>query len=66
LLDKHRAAIPITTLLPEEIAAVLTRSNAAARSAVAGRALELAQREFMLADQTRKFWDTISHSLSNR
>ena len=60
LLHKHRAAIPLTTLVPEEIATALGELNPERRSAVAARALELARQEFMLADQKRKFWDALS------
>jgi glycosyltransferase involved in cell wall biosynthesis len=65
LLTKHGAAIAITSLAPEEIAAALAGLNADARSKVARNALALAEREFMLANQTRKFWGTIGQGLTN-
>jgi len=36
------------------------------REAVVRNALDLARREFMLADQTRKFWGTIRDCLRSR
>ncbi|MEO5720559.1 MAG: glycosyltransferase [Chthoniobacterales bacterium] len=63
LLEKHRAAISITTLDPTEIATVLGEVTAESRHAVVRNALALARREFMLADQKRKFWDVISSCL---
>ena len=64
LLSEHRAAITLPTLDPREIASVLSEQNGDARREVAMNALALAEREFMLADQTRKFWSTITHSLA--
>ena len=63
LLKKHAAAVAITTLDPKEIAAALAQLNPQTRSEVAANALALARREFMLEDQTQKFWGTISASL---
>ncbi len=57
LLHQHRAALPILSLDPQEIASALGGLGAERRRAVVANALELARREFMLADQTRKFWD---------
>ncbi len=64
LLSANHAAITLPTLEPAEIAATLAEQNAEARRQIAGNALELARREFMLADQTRKFWGTITQSLT--
>jgi hypothetical protein len=66
LLHKHQAAIPVTTLNPEEIAAILAELTAEQRSTTAANALELARREFMLADQMRKFWEPILQCLTSR
>jgi hypothetical protein len=54
----------LPTLDPGEIAAALSAHDAASRQQIARNALALAQREFMLADQTRKFWGTITQSLT--
>ena len=63
LLHQHRAAMLLPTLDPGEIAAALTGQDAEARQQIAKNALALAEREFMLADQTRKFWGPITRSL---
>lgn len=63
LLTKHNAALALTTLVPAEVAAVLTEATPETRATVAAHALDLAQREFMLADQVRKFWDPIVQKL---
>ena len=60
LLHKHRAAIPLTTLVPAEIATTLGGVTAESRHTVVENALALARREFMLADQRRKFWGALS------
>jgi glycosyltransferase involved in cell wall biosynthesis len=60
LLDRHRAAIFLTTLDPSEIAVSLGQLTEAKRVEAATNALELARNEFMLADQTRRFWGTIA------
>jgi hypothetical protein len=65
LLSKHRAAVTITSLEPDAVAATLTESNADLRTEVASNARALAEREFMLADQMRTFWGTISAALPN-
>jgi len=65
LLEKQHAAILITTLVPSEIASALGDLNAAKRNEVVENALALAQREFMLADQARKFWGAISLCLAS-
>jgi glycosyltransferase involved in cell wall biosynthesis len=64
LLSTSRAAITLTTLEPSEIAATLSDQDVEARRQVAANALTLAEREFMLADQTRKFWGTIAEHLT--
>jgi glycosyltransferase involved in cell wall biosynthesis len=63
LLSKNNAAILLTTLEPAEIAAALFGLTRQKRMDIATNALALAQREFMLADQTRKFWEAISNAL---
>jgi glycosyltransferase involved in cell wall biosynthesis len=60
LLNRHHAAIFVTSLDPAEIAQVLGQISNEAPAAVAANALALARREFKLPDQTRKFWGTIS------
>ncbi len=64
LLQKDAAALFCTTLSPEEIARTLDQITPLERRAAASNALRLARREFMLADQSRKFWGTISAGLS--
>lgn len=66
LLRRHEAAIFLTSLSPEEIARSLTDISTAQRETVVRNALDLARREFMLADQTRKFWGTICDCLRSR
>lgn len=63
LLSRRRAAISITSLEPAEVADVFRELNVERRTEVAANALSLAQNEFMLADQYRKFWRTITHAL---
>ena len=63
LLHQNNAAIFLTTLEPEEIARALSGLTRQARADVAVNALALAGREFMLADQTRKFWDGFTSAL---
>lgn len=65
LLDKNRAAFPLTTLNPAEIANVLERSTVQSRSEIVRNALALAEREFLLSDQTRKFWSPIVQCLTS-
>ncbi|MDQ6765648.1 MAG: glycosyltransferase, partial [Verrucomicrobiota bacterium] len=60
LLNKHDAALTVTTLDAPEIAASLTAMDAARRRQTAANALDLARREFMLCDQLTKFWSTIA------
>lgn len=64
LLESHRAAITITTLDSVVIGKLLNGIDAHTREQVVKNALGLASREFMLAEQTRKFWGTICHSLA--
>ena len=59
LLQRNKAAIFLTTLDPKEIARLLAQVTDTVRDNVVGNALALAGREFMIADQTRKFWNTI-------
>lgn len=59
LLQRHHAAMPIHSLVPSEIAAFLGSLTVEARETAARNALDLARREFMLADQERRFWGTI-------
>ncbi len=64
LLGKHRAAILMPTLAPEEIARLLTSADRSIRAEITCNALELARSSFMLADQTDRFWRTISEELA--
>jgi glycosyltransferase involved in cell wall biosynthesis len=66
LLQKHDAAILLPSLDPEEIARVLTTVNPDTRARVTRNALELARKQFMLADQTSRFWCTIEAKLPER
>jgi hypothetical protein len=63
LLHKNNAAILLTTLEPEEIATALSGLTREKRANIAANALALAEREFMLVAQTRKFWDAFSRVL---
>ncbi|HEV3409948.1 MAG TPA: glycosyltransferase [Chthoniobacterales bacterium] len=60
LLRRARAAVCVPTLEPTEIAAALRAVDSETGTAVASNALALAAREFMLADQRRKFWGSIA------
>jgi glycosyltransferase involved in cell wall biosynthesis len=60
LLQRNNAAIFLPTLDPAEVAESLAQLTDGRCAEVATNAGELARREFMLADQTHKFWDTIS------
>ena len=64
LLHENNAAILLTTLEPEEIARTLSALTRQGRADIAANALALAGREFMLVDQTRKFWDGFKSALS--
>jgi glycosyltransferase involved in cell wall biosynthesis len=59
LLQRNAAAIFLSTLDPAEIAESLAQLTDGRCAEVAMNAGELARREFMLADQMHKFWDTI-------
>jgi glycosyltransferase involved in cell wall biosynthesis len=63
LLHKNNAAILLPTLEPEEIAAALGGLTREKRANIATNALALAEREFMLVEQTRKFWSAFSSAL---
>jgi glycosyltransferase involved in cell wall biosynthesis len=63
LLNKNKAAFLLTTLEPEEIARTLSGLTQRRRAEVAANASVLAAREFMLVDQTRKFWGAFSSAL---
>ncbi len=65
LLHDNGAAITVASLEPPVIAAELSQQDAARRQQIAENALALAEREFMIADQTRKFWGTIGARLTN-
>ena len=56
LLKRHNAGIFIDSLDPKEIAGALDRVDEETRMGVAENALALARRDFMLVDQTRRFW----------
>jgi glycosyltransferase involved in cell wall biosynthesis len=63
LLKRHDAAILLTSLGAEEIAQTLGGLTEETRANIAGNALALAERDFMLVDQTRKFWGAFSRTL---
>lgn len=60
LLQRNNAAIFLLTLDPAEVAESLAQLTDGRCAEVVTNAGELARREFMLADQTHKFWDAIS------
>jgi hypothetical protein len=60
LLQRNRAAIFLSTLHPAEIAKTLAELTDARCAEVAANAGTLARQEFMLANQTQKFWGTIT------
>lgn len=64
LLGKHRAAILMPTLMPEEIAPLLSSADPTKRAEITRNALDLARNSFMLADQTQRFWGPISRELA--
>ena len=64
LLNQNSAALFATSLDPAEICRVLEEATPARRTEVAMRALDLARRQFMLADQSQKFWGTIAEKLT--
>jgi hypothetical protein len=63
LLNSNDAAVLLTTLEPQEISATLGEINVSRRAQVAGNALALAQRDFMLANQVAKFWGAIEKAI---
>ncbi|MBA3273632.1 MAG: hypothetical protein H0T11_07145 [Chthoniobacterales bacterium] len=63
LLSKHRSAITITTLAPDEIASALRGLDPQTRHEVAANAAALAERDFMLTSQTERFWGTIGREM---
>jgi hypothetical protein len=65
-LHKNNAALLLPTLVPEEIAAALAGLTREKRTNIATNALALAEREFMLVEQTRKFWDAFSSALPSK
>ena len=64
LLTAHGAAIPLTTLATDEIAATLQDLSPAQREETAAHGLALAQR-FMLVQQREEFWATISRVMTS-
>ncbi|MDP9004043.1 MAG: glycosyltransferase [Verrucomicrobiota bacterium] len=64
LLNQNNAAVFLTSLAPTEIAATLAGLTTQKLAETSVNALALAAREFMLADQTRKFWGAFSGNLS--
>jgi glycosyltransferase involved in cell wall biosynthesis len=64
LLSRNNAAVLLTSLAPDEIAQALAGLTSQIRTKIASNALALAEREFMLVDQARKFWGTFSRILS--
>jgi hypothetical protein len=62
LLVSHQAAVTCTTLDPEAIAKQLMES-VERRDFIVNNALHLARERFMLADQQRRFWQTIKEAL---
>jgi hypothetical protein len=64
VLKRNGAAFFLTNLDAVEIAASLNKMTESARDEVVANALKLARHEFMLVDQTRKFWGTISQHVS--
>lgn len=65
LLQEHSAAILIPTLDPSEIVQLLLEVAAPDCARVSRNALELARKQFMLADQMQRFWGTIKHKLAS-
>ena len=63
LLEKHRAALLIASLVPEEIADAVASLDDSVRQTISGNALDLARQQFMLSDQTRRFWGSINAAL---
>jgi Mg/Co/Ni transporter MgtE len=59
LLDRHRAAIVVNSLDPQQIAHALETAANGRAAEIAQNALELARHQFLLTDQRNRFWDTI-------
>jgi hypothetical protein len=66
LLKQNDAAVFVTTLNPEDVANTLGQLDDSTRRTVSANALRLAKRQFMLADQTRTFWETVGRFVSLR
>ncbi|MDQ6861081.1 MAG: glycosyltransferase [Verrucomicrobiota bacterium] len=66
LLNANAAAMLLPTAEPTQIARALAGLTSETRSRLALNALELARREFMLSEQTERFWGTIGRCLSPR
>ncbi len=64
LLKEHQAAFLLTSLVPEEIARTLGGLTDDARATFAQNALALAKRNFMLADQEKRFWGALAGTAS--
>jgi len=62
LLARHRAAVFVTGLEPKEVARGLEEVRETGRE-IAANAMELARHQFMLADQTKRFWNVISEAI---
>jgi glycosyltransferase involved in cell wall biosynthesis len=66
ILNRNKAAFFVNTLEPADIAAALAHATSPSSGEVVQNALSLAQREFMLADQTQRFWGAVRRCLENR
>jgi len=65
ILHRNKAAIFVNTLEPAEIAQALADLTTRMCSDVVENARALAEREFMLTDQARRFWGTIQRCVAN-
>ncbi len=63
ILSRNNAALFGNTLEPDDVASALTNVTSQPPDDLVRNAQALAQREFMLADQTRRFWGTMERSL---
>jgi hypothetical protein len=63
LLRREDAAIFLTSLDSREIADALGNLSDDMRATAVANALRLAARDFMLTDQTRKFWEPVCHRI---
>ena len=63
LLDRHRAAIFVTTLDANAIAVGLQIVADGGGAEISANAMELARHQFILADQTKRFWGTVSKAM---